>query len=284
MPHSTTPTPRGPTGGDAAVSRRYSPLEVASPGEPAYGREFWLLYLANGLTMTALTMLVRYADFVTFLGGGEAQLGLIVGVGMIGSLAMRVAQGIGIDRYGSRRIWLASLGLLVLSLLAHLCITSASGPGVYLVRILMQTSIAGIFGASITYISLRVPPERMAEIVGTIGTSGFLGMLAGPFLSDWICGEVPLGRGQLDRLFIISASFGVLAAAVVALATRQQPSRSAKRRPLVWAVVWRYQPGLILLVAVAVGSRPESAGHFSPHRWPWSGGSRRSARFSPPTR
>ena len=43
--------------------------------------------------------LFRYADFVTCLGGSEYELGWIVGVGMLGSIAMRIFQGVGIDRY-----------------------------------------------------------------------------------------------------------------------------------------------------------------------------------------
>ena len=38
----------------------------------------------------------RYSDYVTYLGGGEYELGWIVGVGMLGALAMRVFQGIAI--------------------------------------------------------------------------------------------------------------------------------------------------------------------------------------------
>jgi hypothetical protein len=64
----------------------------------AYGRVFWFSYAANLCIMVAITLLFRYADFVTLLGGDEFDLGWIVGVGMVGSLAMRCAQGVGIDR------------------------------------------------------------------------------------------------------------------------------------------------------------------------------------------
>jgi MFS family permease len=218
----------------------------------AYDREFWMAYVANALTMMAVSMLVRYADFVTLLGGAEGQLGLIVGTGMVGSLAMRMAQGVGIDRYGPRRIWLGSLALLVGSLLAHLWITSASGPGIFITRIIMQTSIAGVFGASITYISLRVPPQRVAEIVGTLGTSGFIGILLGPQLSDWICGS-HLERTHLDRMFAVAAllAAGSLVAALVA--TRRASVPMPQRIPSVMGVLRKHHPGVILLVAIAVG-------------------------------
>jgi MFS family permease len=220
-----------------------------------YGQVFWLSYLSNALTMIALSILVRYADFVSHLGGAEGQLGLIVGVGMVGSLLMRFGQGIGIDRLGSRTIWLWSLVMLVLSLLAHCLINSSTGPAIFLLRILMQTSVAGIFGASITYISRRVPPARMAEIVGTLGTSGFIGILVGPQVADWICAGETIERGQLDLLFLTSASLISVAFVAAWGATRGQSIKPIRRRsPNLFALMRRYHPGVIMLVAAAVGA------------------------------
>ena len=65
----------------------------------AYGRPFWLAYLSNSL-IGGRGVAFRYADFVTLLGGTEFHLGWIVGVGMVGSLLIRLALGSCIDRYG----------------------------------------------------------------------------------------------------------------------------------------------------------------------------------------
>ena len=62
-----------------------------SAPKTAYGREFWLSYAALTTLMVAVSLMYRFADFVTFLGGSELDLGAIVGVGMVGSLAMRLA-------------------------------------------------------------------------------------------------------------------------------------------------------------------------------------------------
>jgi len=127
----------------------------------AYDRVFWLAYLANGLVTVANAMLVRYADFVTILGGREKQLGLIVGCGMIGGIAMRLVQGECIDRYGSGRMWFWSIAVYSFALSANLFLESAYSPSIFLLRILMQTSMAGVFGSSITFVSARVAPHRM---------------------------------------------------------------------------------------------------------------------------
>jgi MFS family permease len=223
-------------------------------GEGAYGGVFWLTYVANSSLMFAVSVLFRYADFVQFLHGSAGHLGLIVGIGSIGALSMRMFQGVGIDRYGPRRVWLLSLVLFMVSMLAHLPITRVDGVAIYLVRILMTTSLAGAFGASITYVSLRVPEVRMAEIIGTLGSSGFLGMALGPTLGDWLF-EVPeITRYHIDRMFWLAAVAGAVSFVAAALATRGEVRRKPRRRqPPFFRLVWRYHPGIILLVSVAMG-------------------------------
>ena len=90
----------------------------SGPTDQPFGAEFWCAYVANTSLMVAVSALFRYADFVTSLGGSEYELGWIIGVGMLGALAMRVFQGVGIDRYGAGRIWTVSLLLVMVSLLA----------------------------------------------------------------------------------------------------------------------------------------------------------------------
>lgn len=251
MPHSPRRSLDSPFAGGAALDTR-RPTFAESGG--AYGPIFWAAYAANALTMIAITLLVRYADFVTHLGGAEGQLGLIVGVGMIGSLCMRVAQGVGIDRYGPRQIWRWSMVCFVLSLVAHLWITTATGVGIFAVRIFMQTSIAGIFGASITYISRRVPPERMAEIIGTLGTSGFVGFLIGPQLGDWICRGDVIRRAQLDQLFLTAAGLATVGLVGVWWATQGKTIKANRKQPPALPLVRRYNPGFVMFVAITVGA------------------------------
>jgi MFS family permease len=181
-------------------------------------------------------------------------LGLIVGVGMIGALATRVLLGIGIDRLGPRRIWLVALGVFIVAALAHLGITTVHGPAVYLVRILLTIGVSGGVGASLTYVSLRVPEARIAEMVGMLGTSGFLGLAIGPIFGDWLLGEGPVRQAELDRMFWLAALAGLVSLAATALATRGQV-RQPRRRPYpAWIpLVRRYHPGVLMLVALAMG-------------------------------
>ncbi len=232
---------------------RRAALREAGPRPQAYGAAFWFSYAANTTLMITVSLLFRYADFVAVLGGGELALGLIVGIGMIGSLVMRLAQGVGIDRYGPRSIWLASLVIVVLTLVAHLWLTRVDAPTIYLVRIAYASGIAGAFGASLTYISLRAPAARMAEMIGMLGSSGFLGMALGTQLGDALCGAPELTRWHLDRLFLVAAALAGLSLLAAWLATRGEVRPLARRRvPWLW-LVRRYHPGPMLLMGAAMG-------------------------------
>ena len=231
-----------------AVSLRTDPSHV-SP----YGRPFWYAFAANTMVMTAVALLFRYADFVTVLGGSELHLGWIVGIGMVGSLAARVFLGGAIDRYGARRVWLAALMLLTLCCLGHLFVHSYRGPAIYFLRILFGCALAGIFGASITFISGRAPTARMAEMLAMIGTSGFIGMVFGTQIGDVLCGTETITRNQIDWMFVIAAGFGGAACFFAWLATWGQTAPEWRRRPPLFWLLRRYQPGTVLLVSAAMG-------------------------------
>ncbi len=227
---------------------------AAAPETAAYGRVFWWSYLANTSLMVAVSLLFRYADFVKLLGGSESQLGLIVGLGMVGALAMRVFQGVAIDHYGPGRIWRWSLVGFIASVLLHLVVESAQSPLVYIARTLLATSIAGAFGASITYVSLLAPQQRVSEMIGTLGTSGFIGMMIGPTLGDSLFASGEATRAEVDRMFLFAAAIGAISLVFTWLATPRRARRIERtRRPRLLGLLRKYHPGMVLLVAVAMG-------------------------------
>jgi MFS family permease len=173
---------------------------------------------------------------------------------MLGSIAMRLVQGLGIDRYGAGRVWQWSMAIYAASLLAHLVLTTAYGPAVFLVRIVMQTSLAGIFGASITFVSLRVPPQRMAEMIGTLGTSGFIGILVGPLISDWLYSGPTVGRAQVDHMFLTAGGIAAFSTAVTRLATSSSERPVVRRRPGLFGLLKRYASYKVAIVAIAMGA------------------------------
>lgn len=209
--------------------------------------------------MVAVSLLFRYADFVERLGGSEQQLGWITGLGMCGAIVARCFQGMAIDRYGAGRIWLLSLVLLVGCLLSHLLVTTLQPPLVHGLRVLYTVSLAGAFGASITYVSLKAPPKRMGEMIGMLGSSGFVGMAIGPLIGDRLFAQFE-GENAIFLLFMSASLAGSLSFFFTLLATwgDQAPAVESKPRvanPIVHMVhlVRQYHPGLTLLVGFAMG-------------------------------
>ncbi len=218
-----------------------------------YDLAFWLTYIANLALMIGHSLLFRYADVVFFLGGSELLLGSIVGVGMIGSLAMRLAQGVGIDRYGPRRVWIISGLLFVASCLGHLLLTRTDGPLIFLLRIGYACAFAGFFGASITFISSRAPVSRMAEMVGMLGTSGFMAMVLGTWLGDVMLGGAPMTWGRLQLMFLVCAALGMINVILAFFATRNENFQPSSRHASPLGLLRRYHPGAVLLVSAATG-------------------------------
>lgn len=228
--------------------------EPEEPGCSPYDRSFWLAHAANTLVAVAAGLNYRYADFVTFLGGSELHLGWIVGVGMVGSVLVRVGFGPGIDRNGPRGVWLLALALLAAASVAHLAIDRYDGLAIYLARIAFCTALAGVWSASMTFIASRAPAARMAELIGMLGTSGFVGIMIGTQLGDWLCADLNGRREPVDRLFIASALVALAAIPCVLWATRGGARPRHRPPALGWAALRQYQGGMALALGVSAGA------------------------------
>jgi MFS family permease len=239
--------------GAAEADPRFTGRPTQTPGLSPYGRPFWRAYLSNMAVMVAIALLFRYADFVTLLGGTELHLGWIVGVGAVGSLLMRASLGTAIDHYGPRLVWVGSLIVFAASCFAHLAVAECHGPAIYLLRVAFASAIAGTMGAAMTFISGRAPVERMAEMIGMLGTSGFVGIVLGTQLGDCLLGTDTIQRWQVDRMFLVAGTLGLSAALFAWAATRHQVRPVRRRRPPSWWLFRRYHPGTVLLVGAAMG-------------------------------
>lgn len=239
----------------ATCKPRRAKAKPAAPPVPAseerlkLSRGFWYTYLANFSMMVAVSVLYRYHDFVTAVGGDEMQLGLIVGTGMVGATLMRLWQGSAIDVYGTRAVWIVSASTFILCCLGHLLVSEADGIAIFALRVLWQMALAGFVGASIAYVSSQVSTSHMVEVVATLGTSGFLGTISGNLVGDYVIGT----HASHTRMFVVSAVVGCGMLIFGWLATDGQAAPSARRRPPLWWLVRRYQPGATMLMGVAAG-------------------------------
>ncbi len=241
-----------PSGDAGPVSP--SEATLGRPAKSLYDARFWAAFIANTLVNAGVALLYWYADFVRFLGGAEWHLGWIVGVGMIGSLAARLWLGTWIDRFGPRRVWLISVAALATVLVSHVAITSHSGVPIFLLRIAYSSALAGVYSSSVTFISMRSPRPRLAEMVGMLGTSGFVGLVLGTQIGDLLFSGQRFEQMQITGMFIAAGMLTVAGGLFSYCATIGQSAPTRRRMPPVLWIVRRYQPGSILLVGAAMGA------------------------------
>ncbi|HUE13234.1 MAG TPA: MFS transporter [Planctomycetaceae bacterium] len=223
-----------------------------SPVREVYNRPFWLAYVANFALVTANSLMFRFAELVAYLGGSERAAGAIVGTGLFGVLVVRLFLGQGIDKYGTRTAWIVSTLLFIVGSGSFLACHEVSW-GLYVARTVYSIGVAGMFTCSVVQVQNMVPPDRRTEAIGVLGTSGFLGMIAGASLGDGIFALYPLGDARFTALFGTAAGLGVFYLAVVAWLTRRHLHIRPQNAPAALRLLVHYWPGSVVLVAITLG-------------------------------
>lgn len=237
---------------------------VASSGseelQPVYNASLLLAFVANVFQLVSVSLLFRYSDFVNSLGGNEWHLGWIVGIGSVGAIVFRLVQGMAIDRLGAPLIWIACIVGQLISLFWHLQIDSLGGIEIYCARTLYATSLAGTFGAWLSFVSLQAPKERVAEVIGVVGASGFVGMAIGPAIGDWLYqSQTESGShvGQFFQIAICMVGLGLISsmASCILGAKNKMLAQSKKRRQAVnpLSIIRQNNPGFILVAGMTMG-------------------------------
>ncbi|QDT41322.1 major facilitator superfamily transporter [Gimesia alba] len=229
-----------------------TPVVPTNEEEPIYNRLFWLCYLANVILVTANALTFRFADLITYLGGTEELVGDIVSCGVFVALIARFFLGQGIDRYGVRRLWAISAIIFVFGA-GGMALCRSLGWQIFALRTFFATGIAGMFTCSVVHIQQKVPQHRRTEVIGCLGSSGFVGMILGTQVSDWMLKWFPPGNDQFYALFGIPAILGVCYFLIVLAVTRNDVHRRPKVTPAAHQLLFRYWPGQVVVIAIMMG-------------------------------
>lgn len=232
------------------------PTPISSPpstSSPVYNRIFWLIFAANTTLVLANALTFRFAEFVRFLGGTEQLTGLLVGTGAFAAIAVRLKLGDDIDTCGVRRLWL-TCGTLFVTGCGLLVLTESLSWVLYVARIAFSVGMAGMFTCSMVCIQNAVPAERRTEAIGSLGTSGFIGMIAGTLLGDLVFNALPDGSIRYTILFGAALALGTVYLGIVLFVTVDDSTRSSRSNPRVFYLMFRYWPGSVMLVALVMGA------------------------------
>jgi MFS family permease len=93
----------------------------------------------------------------------------------------------------------------------------------------------------------------MAEMIGMVGTAGFLGQVLGTQVGDLLLGTDAIGPTEVRRMFLVAGGLGFCSAAFAALATRGQTRPTPQPRPPLVQLLRQYHPGPVFVVGVAMG-------------------------------
>ena len=218
-----------------------------------YDRIFWLTYAANVMLVTANALTFRFADFVKYLGGSEETTGAIAGAALLGALVARWVLGQGIDRYGTRILWPLGSVLFIVSMGLFVFVDQLDS-WIYVARTGYAVGIAMMFTCSMVHVQNRVPAERRTEVIGNLGSSGFVGMICGAQLGDLILALVETGRMQYVVLFGATVVLGTIYLGLVLAITRRDVHARPRVTPAAHALLFRYWPGAVVLVALMMGT------------------------------
>ncbi|MFV0444549.1 MAG: MFS transporter, partial [Planctomycetaceae bacterium] len=217
-----------------------------------YNRTFWLAYAANLMLVAANAITFRFAEFVNFLGGAESDTGSIVRAGVVGSLFIRLTLARDLDRLGVRRMWLGSSILFILG--CGLLLTADSiGWQVYLARAAFMSGLASMFTCSNVHIQNQAPIHRRTELIGSLGSSGFVGMMLGAQLGDLIFASVPRGEFLFQLLFGLAGLLALGYLLIVSVITRKDVHIHQPDTPPPWSLLRKYWPGPVVIVAFVMG-------------------------------
>lgn len=228
------------------------PSPLPDPEEEVYGRVFWLQYLANTSLVLANALTFRFAELVNFLGGTERIAGDIVAVGLAVAVIVRLSAAHVIDDFGTRRMWILST-LLYLIGCGLLISARHLGWEIYVGRIAYVVGLTSMFACSMTNIQHHVPAHRRTEVIGNLGSSGFIGMILGSNLADAFIRFLPPGHIQFVALFGTAAVVGVgYLWMVVTLTHGDKPLREHPSSPA-FLLLFRHWPGMVVLVSMIMG-------------------------------
>ncbi len=203
--------------------------------------------------------------FIDELGGRESEIGLLIGISSLTSLACRPFVGYFVDRNGRKPVLVIGLFIFIINCLLHNFATSPAA--VLPLRLLTGASLAAVITAATTFIADMAPPDKRGSALSYFALSNAVGFAIGPALGgfiinssifdgfdsaltgrfDWLSGA-QTGDFNFTTMFLVAALIGLIGMIMAMLLPESRPDSTPKPgRPGIRDLVAREAaiPGLV---------------------------------------
>jgi MFS family permease len=187
------------------------------------------------VTVANFLFFLNFASFfllplhVKALGGSETTVGLVMGSSGMASILALPLIGMGIDRFGRRRFFVAGAAAMSAAALGFLFV-HAIGPALFALRVVQGVSFAASFTAATTMAAELAVPERRAQALGIFGVSTLLTHAIGPAI-----GEEIVERFGFPALFVVAAACS-MAAVPMLRGVQTRGVHRVETTPVPWGV------------------------------------------------
>jgi predicted MFS family arabinose efflux permease len=210
---------------DQAARDPHHASPITNHAAPILTRAF-VLTCASGFVMFSSFMLLLAILPVYLkddLGGGDSEVGLIIGVFAFAALVPRPFIGREIDRGGSKRFLLA--GAMIFSISSLLYLRADTIPLLLGVRILHGLGMACFHTAAFAFIAELAPPTRRGEAMGLWGLMSTFSTAIAPYIGLTISDAL-----NIQAVFVVSAVCSLSALGLIAFVREPEREQSVSVR------------------------------------------------------
>src|SRR3954464_7522255 len=143
------------------------------------------------------------------------------------------------DRFGTKRIYLGSLGLFMLG--SILCAFAWSASSLIAFRVLQGAGGGMIMPAVMTILTKKAGPDRMGRVMGILGVPMLAAPVLGPILGGWLVDDF-----SWRWIFLINVPIGIVAIVLAQMVLERDRPQPAHK--LDWRGMALLSPGLTFLI------------------------------------
>jgi len=215
---------------------------AVSSQAPGSVRAYWTAWAATVIFFGGFyTLLVPLPRYLAQVGLPDWQIGLILGAFGVASLLWRTVAGVGVDRWGARRIML--LGAAALAIGAACVIVTTSPYLLFGLRVLQAAGYVAFTTAGTVLIIQLTPEAERAKRLAIFGAAANVAITLAPAAATALLVVMPL-EGGFWLTSALALLGGALAATIVAPPRAAGPVRD-------WRNGWRFPSVLWLPMLMA---------------------------------